>query len=223
MATTEAIIARVVEIIQDGSFDEDAILEMINEGRVTIAAEAEPGLPYLRADATVTTTSAASSVALPTNYHRGLFWVGSASQKRRIGTRIGDYHNLMTFMERFPMMDAAGQIEAVCVDGTNLLYQGRANDTLTLKYFKVPEEIDIADIETATPAELPVWAQKPLLVAYCCREIYSIIEDGIEGPKTNTDHWEAMFSRAQMKLQKFIDESKPREPKYVRDLSGESL
>lgn len=217
MTATE-LIAQVSGIVQDTSYTSADILSLINQGRGEIAAEVD--LPKLQASATVTTTDDASTVALPTDYHKGLFWVGSVAYQCRIGRKKGDYHNLLTFMERYSTLDEVGQIVAVCVDGDNLLYQGMDDDSLLLKYYKEIETIVAAPTGTQItgPVELPSHLHSPLLVSYCCREIYSEIEDGIEGQKVNTMYWDAKFNRAMNSLKRYVSESLPRETKHVRDV-----
>lgn len=210
------IISRVARIIQDDSYSDADILELINEGRWFIAANVEPGLPGLRASDTVTTSDTANYVALPDDYHKGLFWVGSAAQERRISTRASDYHNLLTYLERYPAQDITGAIDAVCVDGVNLLYQGMADDTLTLKYFRKP--VDIIDKDTEEPGEIPEHLQAKLLVYYCCKEIFPELEDGADGKTPNTDKYAAKFDRAMVEMNAFAFKSHPRETKQVREV-----
>jgi len=210
---TSDIIIDVVDRVQDDSFDEAVILRLINEGRFYAAAEVD--LPALQKSATVITTAIASTVALPIDYHKGVFWVGSTVQGRRIGTRPGDYYNLLTFMERFPIV--AGPIESVCVDGTNLLHQGMAADTLLLKYYCKPT---IITATTVAPTELPYHLHRPLLTAYCCREIYADIEDGMEGQKVNAMYWSKKFDEAMLNLASFSRKNTPREAKYMRDMGA---
>jgi hypothetical protein len=215
------IIDRVARIIQDDSYTSADILDLINEGRLFIAGEVDPGLPGLRMSDTVTTTDTASAVDLPDDYHKGMFWVGSAAQDCRIGTRASDYHNLLTFLEQYNDLSTVGQIEAVCVDGAELLYQGMADDTLTLKYFRKPVDIalaDIADAEDGLPAELPTHLQRKLLVSYCCKEIFPELEDGVEGRTPNTDKYAKIFNEAMAELRVYAHKMHPRETKHVRDI-----
>ena len=206
------IIENVVAKVQDSSFDEDAVLALINEGRLHIASLVD--LPALQKGADLTATAAASSVLLPTDYHKGIFWVWSTAQNRRIGSRSGDYYNLLTFMEDYP--GQAGRIDAVCVDGDYLLYKGAADDTLKVRYYAQPATITAA---TASPTELPYQFQRKLIVAYCCKEIFAEIEQGMEGAKVDTDFWSAQFARGVAELELFVARNKPREAKYVRDMS----
>lgn len=206
------IILSVTDKVQDDSFTEDAILNLINECRAYVAAEVD--LPALQKSAALTTLATESSVALPANYLRNIYWVGSVGQKKRIGTRPGDYYNMLTFLESYPVV--AGQIERVCVEGDTLLYNGMADDSLIIKYYAMPPAITDTMEE---PSEIPAHMHRPLLVSYCCKEIFNEIEDGIEGQKVNTDKWEIEFAKAMMSLKTFVERNKPREAKYTRDMS----
>lgn len=220
--TAADIIERVARIVQDSSYTDTDILALINEGRLVIAGQIVPGLPYLSTSDTVTTTDTESSVDLPSDYHKGLFWVGSSSQERRIGTKASDYHNLLTFLEKYPDLSLVGSIEAVCVDGATLLYQGMADDTLTLKYYRLPADISESDTEDATdgvPVEIPPHLHRKLLVSYCCKEIWTEIEDGDDGGMPNFEKYEGIFNKAMAELQAFASASAPREVKQVRDMS----
>jgi len=223
--TASDIIQNVVDRVQDGSFSTATILALINEGRYQAASEVggeeypDLCLPALAKTASLSALSSASSVALPTDYHRNIYWVGSVNQGRRIGKRPGDYYNMLAFLEVFPI--ETGRIEAVCVEGANLLYRGKDTDTLTVKYYSKPVPILEADIESLTlgvPTEIPDNIQRPLLSAYCCREIYSEIEEGMEGPKTNTEYWGSMYLKCLADLRSYALKYKPREAKYVRDM-----
>jgi hypothetical protein len=118
----------------------------------------------------------------------------------------------MGFLRRNPV-DRVGQVVDVVVQGAELLYQGAAVDTLTLRFYAAPTSDE--------PDELPTHLQKALLVNYACMEIYNLIEDGVEGAKTNTQAYERRYQRALSQLAAWADRQKPREPKFIADTSGD--
>lgn len=203
------IIDYVVGQVQDGSFTEGFILGLVNEARYLVASSVD--LPNLRKSSTVTTTATDDSVAMPSDYHKKLHWVGSTVQGKRIGEREGDYYNAMTFHEVFPITQ--GPIEAVCVEGSRLLYRGKADDTLVLRYYAAP--VDAVSMATE-PSEIPSHFQRKILSAYCLREIHADIEDGMEGQKVNTSYWDAMFKKYMADLAEFLHLETPRAPKHIR-------
>lgn len=208
----EDITTAVLGIIHDDSLT-DSILDYINIGRGEIAREVD--LPTLNTIDTVATVSTASSVSLPADYSKGLYWVGSAAQKTRVGARRDDYHNVMHLLEKYPALDQVGLIVEVAVDGGNLIYQGMADDTLTLRYYSAPTPL-VNDNDI--PSELPTHLHKALLVNFVCRELFAIIEDGLEGKTPNTDKYDMLFKRAMSILHGWADQQRPREPKYTRDV-----
>jgi hypothetical protein len=214
MTTATNIIDRVADIVQD--FSEETILDYINMGIGVISMTVN--LPALKSTAQITTTNSTNSAALPADYQRNMYWVGSQKQKTRIGSRIGDYHNLDTFLEMFPFLGQTGTITNVCVDGTTLLYHAQDNDVLTIKYYKNPTVITSPETQITS---IPQHFVLPILTAFCCKELFAMIEDGMEGAKTNTTYWDSMFNAAIMALQASCRESSPREAKYIRDMTAD--
>lgn len=201
--TIDSIIEAVILAVDDDSFDELYIADLVGLGRGEIAGMVD--LPALLTTGTVTTTAIANTVALPTTYSRGVFWVGNSADGR-IGQRGRGYYDLMGFLDRNPTADV-GPVCDVCVQGSSLLYQGAAIDTLTLRYYAAPT--------SAEPDEIPLHLQKPLLFNYACKEIFELIEDGVEGAKVNTDKYEQRFNQALGKLMSWANAIKPREPKIM--------
>jgi len=207
------IINFAVGRIQDSGFSSGDLLSVLNNGVDEISNEIE--LPYLRSLDTVTTAVDSSSVALPSDYQRRLFWVGSAAQDRKIGSREEDYEDLLGFLAKYPTLDNVGAIEEVCVDGTDLLYQGMVVDTLSLRYYAKPTALATDDL---TPLAVPENFHMSVIVPYIVKECFNMIEDGIEGSKVNTQKWEELYMIGKAKLAAFVKPTQPREPKYVEDL-----
>jgi len=199
------------EIVQDSSFDGTQTRRLINRAIQSIAGAVD--LPELVKTDTVLTTGSSSSASLPAAYMKGLFFVGSANQNRRIGDRIG-YRSYNRFLRRWPdpALDKAGPIVDVAVKGTSLVYQPCVADTLTLQFYRKPAALTGAsDSVEAIPAHL----QEGLIVNFVCREIYSRIEDGVEGKKVNTAYHAALYNQALSDLRDFIGQDD--EPEYVQN------
>jgi len=198
------IINSVILAVDDNSFEYGDIADLITIGRGEIAGEID--LPSLLTVDTVASTAGANIVALPLAYSRNLFWVGNYSG--RIGKPGRGYYDLMGFLDR-NQVDRVGAICDVCVQGNNLLYQGAADDTLTLRFYSAPTGNE--------PDEIPSHLQKALLHNYACKEIFNIIEDGMEGAKVNTRKYESSFAVAMSKLSIWADKQRPREPKIMAE------
>lgn len=203
------IISKVMYKCRESSFSAEDILDILNRGRWEICGTVK--LPALMTTDTVTTTADAGSVALPSGYHHGLWYVYSASQSRRIGRREEDYTNPSRFYARGGASSSTGDILQCCVFGSNLLYTPRAADTLTLTFFQEIEDI----AATEEPSELPKHLHEQLLANYCLREIYDEIEDETNGPKNNTDRYNNYFQRAMASLREYVFPLLPHESKNV--------
>lgn len=206
----------VLAIVQDDVFA-DVVLDYFNLAMDEITGTEGIDLPGLHATATVTTTSTAAEAALPADYHKGLYWVVSEAQKRRIGTRRDDYHNTVPFLTRYPMQDEVGEINDVVIQGGKLLYQPSADDVLRLNYYRTPTPLVES---TDTPTELPAHLHRALLVNFALKEIFGTIEGDFEGGSKSAAIYTSLYMRALGQLMAWCAESVPREPKYVRDTSG---
>jgi len=204
------VIVAVMQRIQDDEFNSH-ILSLINEAIAYISGQVD--LPSLMTSSDVDVLSTESSVDLPTDYHKRLFWVGAENQSRRIGTREADYYNLHRFLENYYPVRVA-QIDSVCVSGTSLMYHGSDTDTLTLRYYKGFTPIT----ETGkTITVLPPHLHYGLLVNYPCREISALIESGAEGRKPRTMFYDSRFNMAMAELREWVRKHTPVEPVYVRN------
>ncbi len=193
--------AQVKRIVQDPDYD-DELTGFINTAVMETAGKILPDgrrikLPDLDATDTITTVSVNGDdfpAAMPTDFHHSLYWVGSAAQCKRIG-RIEDYENFRTFLRRYPdpALDATGAIQEVARRGKSFYYQPLAVDTLTRNYYRKP----VAMVEdTDEPDGIPESLHASLLVNHAAWKIYDEIEDGIEDPKTNTNHYLGLYMSA---------------------------
>ena len=163
----------------------------------TVASDTIVGGTYTDTDlsATVTPTdtvlvAAAAYVAMPTTFQRDLvFAAGSNNVEIDIG------NSWVEFMESNPLLSRSGSIYEVIEQGDNLYYQGipTTSETVTVHFYRKPVDMSGDD---AVPDGIPASLQIPLLVNYACKELFNLIEDGIEDPQTNTRKHEALFARA---------------------------
>jgi hypothetical protein len=207
------LITTIEDNIDDPSLNK-RILPMLNVAQRQFANSYD--LPLLDVVGTVETTVDAFKVVLPVNYMKGLWHVGSQKQKLRIGKPENGENNpnygFARFLKRFPVPGLSiGGIVAVAVKGTDLWYQGVEVDTLNLHYFAHPAPLTVDSTATSLPAHL----EEDLLVSFVCWRLYGVIEDGIEGVKTDTVYYKSLLDLAEAQLANFI----PRrgEPMYVTD------
>jgi len=180
MALTAAKLATYIQrAAQDAAFTRAAILDLLNEGQEQIAAGI-PLPPEKRVissplqglkDTDTVDTGTAAYVALPDDYQRGLFFVASSDQDKRIKV----YESYTEFLAQYPNLDETGTyVDAVCVKGNSLYYQPipSSAETLTLHFYRVPTDMAYSGDNT-TPDGIPDHLQKKLLVNYALTEIFA--------------------------------------------------
>ena len=196
---------RVLEIVQDESFSGN-IRAFINQG---IREVGKFKLSTLDTSDTVDCTAILGSVALPSDYMHGLYHVHDGDTV--VGTPAF-YEAFSRFLRYHPDLSYEGKIVDVAVRGLLLHYVGREDKTLTLRYFQKP---DTLTSKTDTPSFLPEHLHEPILVNYAAAQIFNLIEDGIEDPKTNTRIYQSLYAGGIADLSMFTVSTD--EPEYVQD------
>jgi len=188
MATLLQLRTLVSTIIQDDAFTGDMIDSYLNDGVNEIAAGMQstlgdsitPPLPELFAIDTVDTDTVDAYVPMPATFGRKLQFVAGSN-----GVEIDICNSMIEFSESSPLMDRDGAVVEVVEYGGNLYYQGipTVMDELTVHFYRFPVEMSA---DSDTPDGIPLSFQKKLLVNFACKEIFGLIEDGIEEQKVNT-------------------------------------
>jgi len=193
---TKLLIQRVARVIQDASFLDEDILAYINEGLGAVAGEVP--LPALEVETTVETDPLDDNIALPTDFQTHLRFVYSQVQKRKLIIMS----NLVRLRETTPALEG-GLARRVAVSGGRLYYAPTpaAAETLDLIYHAKPTPYEGDDDETDY---IPVHIGHRILQAYACKEIYELIEDGVEGQKVNTAKWEQKYAEQLQELVMFL-------------------
>ena len=179
-------------------------------GTITLASSAE--LTAESAGESVTIKSA--SVALPSDYNRGLHFVTSVSKDRRI-TLYSSFHKLL---RRYPLLNQTGDVSIVAVKGNYLYYQPipTTAEALTLHYFRKATAMSASG---DTPDGIPSHLHERLLVNYAAKEIIALIEEAVKGKTLRAEKYNEMFMKAMADLTAFIG-PEDIEPIYYDDDSG---
>lgn len=176
-------------IIKDHAAVEDFLTGWVNEAVLQIATDFD--LPTLRrvnpASLTVTTTNWVYS--LPNDYHKRLFKVmNQAGQPVHILPDISyldamDYNHAQT----------GDNVRYVAVSGRNLGIYPKANETLSLWYYRLPDVLDDADDQiTAIPPEFHRRLLLPLVVLM---NFESLQDMAIEAPIQSFGFWQAKYQQ----------------------------
>ncbi len=190
------IIERVQKTVQDVSFTDDDILDYINEGIMTVAGLI--ALPALEKTDTVITATDKDYKALPDDFHGHLRHVYSTA--RRVQVEI--HSNLVRLREKVSRR-TSGFVFGVAVSAGNLFYTPTPlmAETLEIIYHTLPDPLEDTMDE---PDYLPPHVGPILLHAYACQCIFDLIEDGVDGNKINTAHWEGKYQAALGELLLFV-------------------
>lgn len=203
MATLDDIYDEVAGIIQDPAWDSDKVIQLFNDGIRAISEVLL--LPELETIGTVTTSTTLNYVALPTNYQRKIRDCRNPTNPFR---RIRIYGSVPLMHAHFTRTDLVGHVVGVAVMGRNLYYQWRPSSTTSLQinYFAKPAVLQ----ENEEPSVLPAFANE-LLLNYACWKVYGVIEEGMDGVKTQTQFYQGQFMSYVGQLKDFIgpEQNKP--------------
>ena len=213
---TDELVARVKEVVKDESFDDAEILSRLNDALLTV--DFEFCLPELEATDDLTFTVGGDTFApLPDDYHHDLWHIEPQTWSGRVAV-MTSLHSL----KRLYLDSETGQICHAAVDGKTIHVRPMPTEecTVTISYYRIPEAL-VVSAPSATPA---VVANSPegipshlhqLLADKVASDIFDIIEDGVDGNKTNTNRYEQRYAQGLLALAQYARRS-PRLMPYVK-------
>ena len=188
----------------------DRVRTYLNDGLSEISSRLF--LPDLETSDQVTTSADGSYVDLPTDFQKKLFRAWSDTRSIQVTV----FSSVALLYRNLPRPDLGGSVMGMAVRGKRLYYARRGAETITIHYYRQPTAlVALGD----TPDCLPDDLARKLLESYACMQMFSRIEDGIEGRKVNTEWHEAKFEQAMAALTLFLGPPafEPRE--FVDDLN----
>ena len=209
----------IMDKVQDPSIDAKRIRRMINQACDESASVLTDPLPDCETQADVSTVLGRAFASLPNDFHRDLEHCFSVSRNDRV--RIYPSLQYLRAVEDWHNLTRVGQVYGVARRGDRLYYQGipETSDTLTIHYTRKPLQLAKDNDE---PVDFPSFSHEPLIVNYVLKELFSEIEDGIEGPKTNTEYHDTKWVEAIEKVELFYG-PKATEPPQIHDMTSEML
>lgn len=215
--TFEELIDEVIAIIQDTAWTEPIIESKLNQALMVVATgvmlpgkhQLSPPLPDLYTSDDIDTTAGVAICNLPSNFNRDVIQIVNAN-----GEEIPIEKSFRKFLSDCPEQ-ASGSVFMAAVSGSKLVYRNVPDtaETLTVHYYKLPATLTH---DEDIPNCLPIALHRPLMVGYVCKEIFSQIEDGIEGQKVNTEYWAREFQQGLLDLEVLVIHDG--EPMYITDL-----
>ena len=198
MSTVEQLIELVARKIDDDGYGDNIIVDFLNDGLLDIATKVL--LPVLEEDAIITTILEENLVVLPSDFHRNVF-AASPVISSKIPIRVLNSAGQMK--RKYNRLDNTGDVAHIAIHKGQLIYQPIPIivQEMIIFYYRVPDNLEDDD-DTGLIA-LPANFHK-LLVEYACQQIFSEIEDGIDGNKVNTLYHERRYEKGLIDLQTFI-------------------
>lgn len=213
------LIEEIEEKVDDSTYDSsDTVKSLINDAVRDIAAGVlVPGenrftdpLPDLyTVESSFSLTNSSRSASLPNDFQRDLV-------KAYEDDGLGDIPILISwrrFLDKWPALETGSYVEGVVVRGSSLYYHPAVTTTLEIGYYANPSTLSS---DTDDPSCVPAHLQRGLIINHVCRELYSRIEDGMEGRKVNTEYYDQMFQEAVLMLDLWIGEDG--DPEYIEDI-----
>lgn len=206
MRTGSELAETILDIVQEPSLDEDAILIKLNEFAIHVAGRVL--FPALETEAPVNTVTTAASVSLPVNFHRNLFHCQDAfgvidvlNSKAQMLVRNGE--DLASKGARALTVAAAKPLLWYAPIPT-------VATVLTISYHRKPSPIT----SSAGLTFLPDDTFEELAINWVCSRLYSKIEQGMEGNKTDTTFYTNLYLGMLEELMQSLSEgvSMPRPP-----------
>ena len=193
-----ATMSEIISVVQDNVKDSDvatasAIITLTNRCIAEIASRYT--LPSLAASASVTSTET-YKVALPANFGKRLYHCFNTTQS----SECAIYDSYYDFVVKHPVptSTAAQPVTVVVPYSGYLYYQGIPTDaeTLTLYYYRVPTATGTTTgtYETVVPDGIPGAINDMVLTNYVSWKLFSKIEQGLEGNKSDTMYYRQLYN-----------------------------
>jgi len=201
----DGVIIEARSITRDESYDDAWMVERINAGLQEIAALFP--IPGLSATDTVSALTTINNVPMPSDFHHDLYLATTETYPN--GLVLSP--NLKDLIAQTDQ-EETGDVRQVAVEFQTLYYSpipSEAAETITLYYYKNPTAITLV---SDLPTWIPVHLQKALMVNYLTKELFSQIEEGIDGQTPNTAKYSNLYAQALMLLERFYPHAS--KPKY---------
>lgn len=208
------LIERVSRAVDSCCESKHDIIEALNDGMAQVSSRVL--IPELIQVRNVTFNAGLDSKPVPSDYQRELFNCRDNANNKPISI-FNSYSQLLA--EFNGCSGPQGKIHGVAIQGRKLLvYQSPVDDyVLELHYYRKPDSItDNSGEEVVLPQQF-----RKALIHYAAFTIYEDIENGIEGPKPNTDYHESQFERYMSMLLNYYKEGVSR--KSIPVVKGEFL
>jgi len=208
MATLEDVLTSVQKSLQDDAFTVDELTKLANQ--CIDYCSTRILLPKLETSGVVTTDPLTYEVALPDSwlFARNLYSCFSADNIADIKI-LNSAQGLQDFYPDYKTQLLTGDIHYIFIRGDFITYYPipKTAIELTCGFYRQPVPLtDDGDV----PYALPYGTHEELLENFILWRAWGDLEDGIEGAKTNTLYYQALFMSAFNELDSMIDHGQSR-------------
>lgn len=215
MATLETLLEAVQESLQDNVFTSDKLTQLVNQ--CIDYCSTRILLPHLETSGLVSTVLGTYETPIPVSwaYARNLYACFNADNNTHIQV-LNSIINLMDFYPDYKTELLEGDIEYVLKHGDNLVYYPIPVTVFELNcnfYTQNTPLVNNADI----PYSLPYGTHEDIIENYVLWKTWAELEDGLEGPKTNTQYYRELFMLAFDELDTMIDTGQSRQRPVIRN------
>lgn len=198
MNSAESLIGRVQDIIKDGSYGPSFILEKLNDALFEIADLTNPPV-LMQHDVEFEISAEERYVSVPSDFFGSQifkFYNVSDDFYCRIVYRLGDFALLSRKYSN-------GDVRAACLKGRKIHIAGIPTRDIPflISYLTTPTVFTSTTDAGADIDYLPPRIGENAIVAYAAKEIYALIEDGVDGKMINTQKWERNYALEIGKIQ----------------------
>lgn len=195
---TPDLIARVAQAVKDSSFTDAEVLSRLNDWYKQVCHVF--CLADLEASDTISFTAGGDTFApLPDNYHHDLWHIDPVTKTEPIKVMT----SLHSLQRMYGPDEAGGSIYHAAVDGSVLHVRPAPtqDQDVTVFYYAIPDALE--DDADSVPVGIPDHLHEKVLTSRVITDLFDIIEDGVDGNKTNTQRWEAKSVAALLELERY--------------------
>jgi len=217
MQSAEQLISRIKEIIKDNSFSDAFILEKINDALAAISISTKPpGL--IVNDKEIIISPGDTSAILPENFF-GPRLLMAYNDTDRV------YCSISHRVSEFPMHGDSGSLRHICLKGREILLADspKISTSLLVSYMSVPIFFEGVTDSGDDIIYLPSRLGESAVVNHVATNLFSHIEDGIDGKSVNTSKMLSFYEKDLLDIVNFFGiEAQESFPETVVDMSGVS-
>lgn len=159
------IVARIPNAINE------ALLDVCDRARV----------PDLLRVSSFTTVVNQAYGPMPVGFDGRLLFFGTPDMEIEV-----EQGGLLDLMRAYPMLDEAGEVSRVALEGATVWYQGIPTVATTYPVLYLALPTLFSALTDVTPSYIPLHLERRLLCHRAAAILYNLIEDGIEQEKPNT-------------------------------------